>query len=136
MKGTDGFDLIPNAAKALAALAFVCVTLMILLGFGFASHDFFSLPGAISGVVGFLIGALAAGYVLLAGYVYGDARRRGMPPIPWTALAVMVPNCLGFVLYFLLRKPLLQFCPSCGCGVSVAAAFCSGCGQPQMKTAS
>ncbi len=136
MKGTDGFDLIPTAAKALAALVFVCVTLMTLLGFGLASHDFFSLPGGISGVVGFLIGALAAGYVLLAGYVYGDAGRRGMPPIPWTALAVLVPNCLGFVLYFLLRKPLLQFCPGCGFGISGAAAFCSSCGQPQMKTAS
>ena len=75
----------------------------------------------------------AGAYFLLAGYVYADAVRRGMPPIPWTALAVLVPNCVGFVLYFLLRKPILHPCPSCGRGVAPDAAFCPRCGQPQMN---
>ena len=67
------------------------------------------------------------------GYIYADAARRGMPPIPWTALAVLIPNCVGFVLYFLLRKPILHPCPSCGRGVAPDAAFCPRCGQPQMN---
>jgi hypothetical protein len=79
-------------------------------------------------------GTLAAAYFLLAGYIYADAAPRGMPPIPWTALAVLIPNCVGFILYFLLRKPILHPCPGCGCGVAPDAAFCPGCGQPQMKT--
>jgi uncharacterized OB-fold protein len=48
-------------------------------------------------------------------------------------LAVLIPNCVGFVLYFLLRKPILHPCPSCGGGVTPDAAFCPRCGQPQMN---
>jgi uncharacterized OB-fold protein len=37
------------------------------------------------------------------------------------------------VLYFLLRKPILHPCPSCGRGVAPDATFCPRCGQPQMN---
>jgi len=84
-------------------------------------------------LIGLAGGTLAAAYFLLAGYIYVDAARRGMPPIPWTALAVVIPNCVGFVLYFLLRKPILHPCPTCGRGVAPDAAFCPHCGQPQMN---
>jgi len=76
-------------------------------------------------------GALACAYFLLAGYVYADAVRRAMPPIPWTALAMVIPNCVGFVLYFLLRKPILHPFPGCGRGGAPDAAFCPRCGQSQ-----
>jgi uncharacterized OB-fold protein len=46
---------------------------------------------------------------------------------------VLIPNCVGFVLYFLLRKPILHPCPSCGGGVTPDAAFCPHCGHPQMN---
>ena len=59
-------------------------------------------------VIGAMGGLFAAAYVLLAGYVYADASRRGMPAIAWTALTVLVPNAIGFVLYFLLRKPIVH----------------------------
>jgi len=65
--------------------------------------------------------------------VNDNAVRRGMPPIPWTALAVLIPNCVGFVLYFLMRKPIFHPCPGCGRGVAPDAAFCPRCGQPQMN---
>ena len=80
------------------------------------------------------IGAMFAASILLAGYVYADAARRGMPATAWTAIALLIPNGVGFVLYFLLRKSMLQACCGCGCGVSSEAAFCPVCGARQMKS--
>src|SRR5215213_7903850 len=53
-------------------------------------------------------------YLLLAGYVYNDARRRGMRHVMWTLLAIFVPNAIGFILYFIMRDPLQNPCSSCG----------------------
>jgi hypothetical protein len=124
MSWRSGFGLIPVPAKILAALAFVFFFI------GFFEQRRASGVGSLMGLVA---GTLAAAYFLLAGYIYADAVRRCMPPIPWTALAVLVPNCVGFVLYFLLRKPILHPCPSCGRGVAPDAAFCPRCGQSQMN---
>jgi len=122
MSWRSEFDLIPGAAKILAAVAFV------VFFFGVLAEYRASGFGTLIGLAG---GALGGAYFLLAGYVYVDALRRGMPPIPWTALAVVIPNCVGFVLYFLLRKPIVHPCPSCGRGVAPDDAFCPRCGQPQ-----
>jgi len=46
----------------------------------------------------------------------------------WTLLVILVPNCLGFLAYFLLRKPLIQYCPQCGDRVERGFHFCSKCG--------
>src|SRR5690348_16482345 len=124
MNWRSEFGLIPGPAKIVAALAFV------VFFFGVWEQNRASGFGTLSGLAG---GTLAAAYFLLAGHIYVDAVRRGMPPIPWTALAVMIPNCVGFVLYFVLRKPILHPCPSCGRGVAPDAAFCPRCGQPHMK---
>jgi len=125
MSWRSGFGLIPGPAKIVAVLAFV------VFFFGVLGEYRASSFGILIGLAG---GTLAAAYFLLAGYVYGDAVRRGMPPIPWTVLAVVIPNCVGFVLYFVLRKPMLHPCPGCGRGVAPDAAFCPRCGQPQMNT--
>jgi hypothetical protein len=114
---------IPAVAKL--AAAFVFVAAMVAYFFLVNGHDVFGILTCA------LIGTLLAGYILLAGYVYGDARRRGMPAGVWTAMVILVPNAIGFVLYFLLRKPLVHPCPACGCGVTPDAAFCPKCGQPQ-----
>jgi len=122
MSWRSEFGVIPGPARILAALAVV-----VFFFVTFDHHRAIAL-GTLIGLAG---GAIAAAYFLLAGYVYADAARRGMPPIPWTALAVLVPNCIGFVLYFLLRKPILHPCPACGRGVAPDAGFCPRCGQPQ-----
>ena len=124
MSWRSGFGLIPGPAKILAALAFV--------GFFFGVFEEYRANG-LGTLIGLAGGTLAAAYFLLAGYVYADAVRRAMPAIPWTALAVVIPNCVGFVLYFLLRKPILHPCPRCARGVAPDAAFCPRCGHPQMK---
>ena len=67
-------------------------------------------------------------YVLLVGYVNGDARRRGMRYVVWTLLAIFVPNAIGIILYFLLREQLQRPCPSCGAGYKLGLAYCPHCG--------
>ena len=118
-------ELIPTPAKVLAASVFVIIA--GLFSWLAGSHW---IP-ELAGVGGVVIGAFAAAFVLLAGYVYADARRRGMPPVAWTALVVLVPNALGFVFYFVLRKPLVHSCSRCHADVPPDAAFCPRCGQPQ-----
>jgi hypothetical protein len=124
MSWRSGFGLIPGLAKILATLAFA--------GFFFGIFEAYRASG-LGTLMGLVGGTLGGAYFLLAGYIYSDAGRRGMPPVPWAALAVLVPNCMGFVLYFLLRKPILHPCPSCGRGVAPDAAYCPRCGQPQMN---
>ncbi len=125
MSWRSGFGLIPGPAKIVASLAFV------VFFFGVFEQHRASGPWA-GTLIGLAGGTLACAFFLLAGYVYADSMRRGMPPIPWTALAVLIPNCVGFVLYFLLRKPILHPCHSCGGGVAPNAAFCPRCGHSQM----
>jgi len=70
----------------------------------------------------------AAGYTVLAGYIYGDARRRGMRYVMWTLLAIFLGNGIGVILYFILREPLLAYCSRCGAGVQSSHTFCPRCG--------
>lgn len=120
MSWRNEFSLIPVPAKIVAGFAF------LLFFFGVFQQNRGNGFAAMIGLAG---GILAAAYFLLAGYVYVDAMRRNMPPIPWTALTVLVPNCVGFVLYFVLRKPILQPCADCGRGVAADDAFCPRCGH-------
>lgn len=66
-------------------------------------------------------------YVLLIGYVSSDAGRRGMSRLGWTLLAIFIPNALGIVLYFVLRKPLIATCPQCGGPLEPGFGFCPQC---------
>ena len=60
----------------------------------------------------------------LLGYVYGDARRRGMRYVMWTLLAFFIPNGIGVILYFILRDPMPTYCSKCGASAKAAHAFC------------
>ena len=53
-------------------------------------------------------------WVLLVGYVFGDARRRAMNAVLWTLLAIFIPSGIGIILYFILRDPIPAVCPGCG----------------------
>jgi hypothetical protein len=75
-----------------------------------------------------LIPLLLVPYVALVGYVNADARRRGMRYRLWTLLAIFIPNALGFILYFVLREPLMSPCPQCATLVKQGYAFCPKCG--------
>ena len=47
------------------------------------------------------------------GYIYADAKRRGMNALLWTLLAMLLPKPIGFIAYFLLRG-------RCRCRVRIA----------------
>ena len=72
--------------------------------------------------------AFLGAFVLLVGYVFADARRRGMKHVLWTLLAIFIPNAIGIILYFILRDPIPVPCPACGTPARKGHAFCAGCG--------
>jgi len=116
--------VIPFGAWLTAGIVF----LLILMGSGFAfAHS--RAPG-VARVLGPIVLSIAlAGYTLLIGYVYGDARRRGMRHVLWTLLAIFLVNGIGIILYFILREPLMVYCSRCGAGVNPSHAYCPKCGS-------
>ncbi len=71
---------------------------------------------------------ILVGYILVLGYVNGDARRRAMRYGMWTLLAIFVPNGIGVILYFIMRDPIPQRCPHCAATVKSKGTFCPACG--------
>jgi predicted amidophosphoribosyltransferase len=83
--------------------------------------------------MGVACGAALGCYAVLIGYINQDAARRNMGRLLWTLLAIFVPNGLGVVLYFVLRKPRLVRCPQCQAAVDPNFAFCPRCSH-RLKT--
>ena len=125
--------LVPAAARwlaALASLAFVSLMAAIFLLPAYASGDSRALLTLVPIFLLALFGIVPiALYVLLVGYVWGDARRRGMSALLWTLLAVFIPSGVGVILYFILRDPVPAPCPSCGALARKGHAFCASCGS-------
>jgi hypothetical protein len=124
--------VVPQGGRWTAALiglaaATALTTIVLLPGFAEKSPTAFlvMLPVLLGGLVGV---ALLCGLVLLIGYVYGDARRRGMNHILWTLLAIFIPNAIGIILYFILREPVPVPCPACAAPARRGHAFCACCG--------
>jgi hypothetical protein len=124
--------LVPQAARwiaALVSLGFVALMAAIFLLPAWAAGDHRAVYTlvpifllALSGVVPLAL------YVLLVGYVWGDAKRRGMNSPLWTLLAIFIPSAIGIILYFILREPVAVPCPSCGALARKGHAFCPACG--------
>lgn len=135
-------SVVPRPARMGAVVLLVCGAVIgpiagyieQTLNNGWVPFHGIPLPvlGSIIGLgMGILIGCFFAILVLALGYVYGDARRRNMPAIPWLLVALLVPNLLGFLLYFVLRRPLARPCPQCGQAITPEQRFCSWCGVQQ-----
>ncbi len=122
----DELAIVPPVAAWLAVLAFVLTQICLL---GLAPHYLSDLPPmpwfpVIAVISGLVLGTI----VLLVGYVNADAKRRGMNSLLWTLLVIFVPKALGFLAYFLLRKPLLMPCPKCATTVGADFGYCPKCG--------
>lgn len=124
--------LVPTAAKVIAAMAFLMI--LVLMGVPFLLVPL-AEPGAprppLWGLVflmSFVPSTLLAAFVLVVGYVWADAGRRGMNQVGWTLLAIFIPSAIGIILYFLLREPLPVPCPSCQTPVGKDLACCAQCG--------
>jgi RNA polymerase subunit RPABC4/transcription elongation factor Spt4 len=116
--------IVPQWAWALAAALFVVAQIffnIVLAGKSSAPPVWGRL------LMGLAAGIVAGCYWLFVGYVTSDARRRGMSPVLWALVVILIPNCLGFILYFILRQPLRKGCPQCGSGVQTGFNFCPQC---------
>lgn len=70
-----------------------------------------------------------ASMVLVAIWVYRDAKSRGLEAWVWTLVVVLVPSFIGLLLYFLVgRREGRRPCPSCGAQVPARSTFCGYCG--------
>jgi hypothetical protein len=124
--------VVPKAVQIWALVIGGC-TVLIAVGMGF--HE--AHPGtalrimSIYASAGLLSGVVAAAWVLCLGFVFADARRRGMRPFLWVLVAALFPHLLGFLLYFVMRQPIASTCSHCGGTMALNQRFCSGCGRPQ-----
>jgi RNA polymerase subunit RPABC4/transcription elongation factor Spt4 len=116
--------IVPSLAWVLAGIAFVGsqVAFYIVLAGQPDAPPVWARP-----LLGLLIGLLLGCFVLFIGYINRDAKRRGMSPVLWTLVAVLIPNALGILLYFVLRQPLRSACPQCGNAVETGFSFCPRC---------
>ena len=110
--GTATRNLLPRPAMAIAALAIPIWVVYFASSQGrslLASEGFLnSMPEALW--FGLTCGVFTAAFFLAVGYVYGDATRRQMPAWAWVIAASLIPNLIGFVLYFVFRGPLRGPC--------------------------
>ncbi|HLI62757.1 MAG TPA: zinc ribbon domain-containing protein [Terriglobales bacterium] len=121
--------IIPTVAWWIALLGWVLVQVGLL---GILPHhagpkDLPPMPWW--SLISIVAGTVLAIIVLMVGYVNADSKRRGMNSLLWTLLVIFVPKALGFIAYFLLRKPLLIPCPKCGTAVGADFRFCPKCGN-------
>lgn len=123
--------LIPTWAKVLAALVALAVAVGLPLALA-GEPD--SPPVWVRAIIVIAASSILAGLILLVGYVNRDAGRRGMSRLIWTLVVIVVPNALGFVVYFLVRRPILAPCPGCGWAVRPDFNFCPRCNQRLTST--
>ena len=124
----EEMKLIPTGAWVVAIVLYLAIAVLSWRVFIPHDEDFSSWPRWGLMLFTVVMPLFLAVYVLLIGYVAGDARRRGMRYVMWTLLAIFIPNAIGVILYFILREPLLVACGSCGTQVRQGFAFCSKCG--------
>jgi hypothetical protein len=127
----EEWALVPDGARWIAVLVALAFTALMagLFLLPVAVNEPKALPFVVPLFLLSLIGGAGmAVYVLLVGYVYGDARRRGMNQVMWTLLAIFIPSAVGIILYFILRDPIPVPCPSCAMPARKGHAFCASCG--------
>jgi hypothetical protein len=77
---------------------------------------------------GVMVGFFFSFYMLMIGYVNRDAKRRGMNSALWTLIMVLLlASGIGFIVYFLLRQPVVLSCPKCSEKVESSFNFCPKC---------
>jgi RNA polymerase subunit RPABC4/transcription elongation factor Spt4 len=132
-KFSDELRIIPKFLWILAAIQWVCF-FSLLFFVAFPDDSKVSHWPAVGQVAfAFWPGMLVAAVILLIGYIYADARRRGMRYVMWTWLAILVPNSIGIILYFVMRDPLPVPCRNCGAAGRPGFAFCPQCGTEMSR---
>ena len=121
---TRELKIVPTWAWVLAGLVFVAAQIFFDVAM---AHHADAPPAWSRPLLGLAVGIAGVCYLLLIGYVNRDSKRRGMSPLLWTIVVIIIPNALGFILYFVLRQPLRCSCPQCGNAVQTEFNFCPCC---------
>jgi RNA polymerase subunit RPABC4/transcription elongation factor Spt4 len=116
--------IVPRWAWVLAGIVFLAAQ---ILPYVVRHHHGNGPPTWALPLLGLFAGLAGGAYLLLIGYINRDAKRRGMSPTLWTIVAILIPNALGILLYFVLRHPLRSACPQCGNAVEMSFSFCPRC---------
>ncbi len=124
----DELKIIPFPAWLIALASFACMALVLLVVAipQDAEMRRWPLLGSLCFSVG--VSGVVLVFVLLIGYINGDAKRRGMRHVLWTFIAIFVPNAIGIILYFVMRQPVVDPCPGCGVRVRSTFSYCPNCG--------
>jgi hypothetical protein len=117
----------------LVALYVVAISVVVCLG-TFAPASLHILKGSppamkMLAMLG-IVTAAAIGislFILFYGYIWADAKRRGMSPLLWLVVTLLVPYLIGVILYFVVREPLRLNCPQCGRTLDPHFNFCPAC---------
>jgi RNA polymerase subunit RPABC4/transcription elongation factor Spt4 len=120
----DEIRIISPWVFSIAALVLVAMVVLMVVVLG-KDHD--APPIALRCLLGVAGGTMLGCYIVLVGYINRDAGRRSMSRLLWTLIAIFVPNGLGIVLYFILRKPRATSCSQCGVEVEPGFSFCPRC---------
>ncbi|HKD63529.1 MAG TPA: zinc ribbon domain-containing protein [Candidatus Acidoferrales bacterium] len=131
---TDGLKIVPRTAWVIASVCYVGFVTLALTVMIPGDNEMKNWP--FDGKLAFAFGIFLFVYawILLIGYVYADAKRRGMRYAMWTWLAALIPNAIGIILYFILRDPLPRPCPGCSRLVKSGFVFCPHCGTAMKPT--
>lgn len=125
-------SIVPKTVQLWAWVLVGC-TLLIGLVAGYKTAG----PGAglrtmfVDASAALVFGIALAVWLLCLGFVFADARRRGMRPVAWVLIAALFPHLLGFLLYFVMRQPIASTCAHCAHTIPLDQRFCSWCGTPQ-----
>jgi RNA polymerase subunit RPABC4/transcription elongation factor Spt4 len=122
---TDEVRIISPVAWVIAAIGFLGILAVVVIATLADTKDHPPLVAMVP--IGIFAGAALACIILLIGYINRDAGRRGMSRLLWTLIAMFIPNALGIVLYFILRKPRISHCPQCGTALEPGFGFCPSC---------
>ena len=122
--------VIPRGAKTAAGIISLGLAACVLYMAFYPPRGSKPMPAGGAVFLPILAFAIPFAIIMFFGYVYGDARRRGMRYVMWTLLAIFVPNAIGIILYFILRDPLPSTCPKCSASVPSKFTFCPSCGIP------
>jgi len=121
----EEIKLIPWWAYTLAVVGFGGIlSVFVFVAF---KHEPHPPPLPLQVFIGFMPSAILAFLALLVGYVNRDAKRRGMNVALWTVLVIFIPNAIGFIIYFLVRHPLMITCPQCATSVNSSSNYCPRC---------
>lgn len=85
----------------------------------------------ISIFMGALVSIAAIALTILLGvWTYRDAQNKGMNGILWTAVVILVPSCIGLIIYLIVRMDNNKvICSNCNTAVNGKEKFCSNCGM-------